>query len=126
MTVRVEYSGPFFDGRADALAQDFAEDWEWQVGAQGLADWSANLDASIQHPTPYYETQTTVQQLNGHTEVHDRGIVYGPWLEGLGSRNRTTRFRGYFALRNAARTTEARAVELGETLLRNHYLRGMN
>lgn len=29
----------------------------------------------------------------------DSGIIYGHWLEGTGSRNRTTRFKGYFMWR---------------------------
>jgi hypothetical protein len=53
-----------------------------------------NLDASIREPTPYYETQITVDRnAAGGGIVHDRDIVYGPWLEtGAG---RVTRFHGY-------------------------------
>jgi hypothetical protein len=31
--------------------------------------------------------------------IHDSGMVYGPWLEGTSSRNRTTRFKGYAQFR---------------------------
>jgi hypothetical protein len=34
--------------------------------------------------------------------VHDGGVVYGPWLEGLSSRNDTTRFKGYGVYRKTA------------------------
>lgn len=34
--------------------------------------------------------------------VDDGGIVYGPWLEGVGSRNVTTRFKGYRMWRRTA------------------------
>lgn len=39
-----------------------------------------------------------VDGLNGR--ISDGGVLYGPWLEGTGSRNLTTRFKGYhsFAL----------------------------
>ena len=35
----------------------------------------------------------------GYHQVGDSGIIYGHWLEGTGSRNRTTRFKGYFMWR---------------------------
>ena len=36
-----------------------------------------------------------------HGMIHDSDAVYGPWLEGVGSRNETTRFKGYAMFRNA-------------------------
>ena len=35
-----------------------------------------------------------------HGRIHDSNVVYGPWLEGVGSRNDTTRFKGYAIFRN--------------------------
>ena len=40
-----------------------------------------------------------VRDLNGI--VHDNNVVYGPWLEGISSRNDQTRFKGYRMFRNA-------------------------
>ena len=34
--------------------------------------------------------------------ISDGGVVYGPWLEGTGSRNQTTRFKGYASFRKTA------------------------
>ena len=34
-----------------------------------------------------------------HVLLTDGGVVYGPWLEGVGSRNATTRFKGYSSFR---------------------------
>ena len=31
--------------------------------------------------------------------ITDGGVVYGPWLEGVSSRNATTRFKGYASFR---------------------------
>ena len=36
-----------------------------------------------------------------HGIVHDSKVVYGPWLEGTSSRNKTTRFKGYAMFRLA-------------------------
>ena len=34
--------------------------------------------------------------------IHDGNVVYGPWLEGVGSRNQSTRFKGYGVYRKTA------------------------
>ena len=36
-----------------------------------------------------------------HAIIWDSGVVYGPWLEGVGSRNETSRFKGYRMFRKA-------------------------
>src|SRR5688572_30770062 len=50
--------------------------------------------------------------------VHDRDIVYGPWLEGTSERNRTTRFRGYAAFRKGMQRVNARLDALTSYALR--------
>jgi hypothetical protein len=39
-------------------------------------------------------------------KIHDSGVVYGPWLEGTSSRNKTTRFRGYSSFRKVKQWLE--------------------
>lgn len=41
-----------------------------------------------------------------HGRIHDSGVVYGPWLEGVGSRNEKSRFKGYWMFRNAKQYLE--------------------
>jgi hypothetical protein len=43
------------------------------------------------------------------TIVTTADAAYGPWLEGTGSRNQTTRFKGYHGYRLAAQELEAEA-----------------
>jgi hypothetical protein len=43
--------------------------------------------------------------------VDDGGIVYGPWLEGVGSRNATTRFKGYRMWRRTAQQMQRGGAE---------------
>ena len=45
-----------------------------------------------------------VRDLNGL--ITDGGVVYGPWLEGVGSRNASTRFKGYAAFRRTGQWLE--------------------
>jgi hypothetical protein len=99
----VKVSGPLLTGDAMGLVDRFIVDATWVIGAQALADVHQILDAKIQNPTPFYETQLMEERQTPEIVwVHDRGIVYGPWLEGTGSRNRTTQFKGYKAMRTTA------------------------
>ncbi len=45
---------------------------------------------------------------NGNGLVHDNNVVYGPWLEGVSSRNASTRFKGYHMFRNAQQKVDRR------------------
>lgn len=42
----------------------------------------------------------TTKELSGR--IDDGGVVYGPWLEGVSSRNQRTRFKGYASFRRTA------------------------
>jgi len=96
----VNIHGSFLTGNPLPAIDDFITDATWAVGGQGLADWHHKLDQRLQNPTPYYETQLMLErQTPDRVVAHDRGMVYGPWLEGTGSRNRTTKFKGYKSVR---------------------------
>lgn len=103
-------SGPLFDGRSDAIIDDFCDDAREIVSARLLNRWGENMDRAFVNPTPYYETQTIAQPVSDNvTIVHDRRIVYGAVLE-FGSRR--NRFRGYRALGRAHAATEAEIPQL--------------
>lgn len=74
----------------------------------------SQLHTVLQHPTGYYESQITDTPVSLFLHrIHDNGVVYGPWLEGVGSRNYpVTRFRGYHTFRVVRNrmTQKARAV----------------
>jgi hypothetical protein len=119
MTVRA--SGPLYDGRAAAAVQDFIDDSRREVAQQGYADVMGNLNQSIKHPTPYYETQVNIRDEHDTSIVNDRGIVYGPWLEGTGSRNfPKTRFKGYTNWRRARHQLAREVPRIVNTVLKRH------
>jgi hypothetical protein len=122
-TVEVTLSGPLLDGRAGPILAAMGHAMQVDIAQQGYADVMGNLNASIRNPTPYYETQITVQDRANDLVVHDRGVVYGPWLEGVGSRNSTTRFKGYASFRRAFQTLEKRAPQLAERTLGRYLAR---
>jgi hypothetical protein len=88
--------GALITGDALPVIDRFIEDAVWAVGAQALADVHLIADKSFRDPTPWYETQLMVERMApDRVKVHDQDVVYGPWLEGVGSRNKTTQFKGY-------------------------------
>jgi len=114
MRVRVE--GPVFElgPRIDAALEEAAE----RLADDASERWHAFLNASLRTQTPYYVPNLTRERRGPLVEaVHDRGVVYGPWLEGVGSRNKTSRFKGYWAARRAGQAVEATVpVVVGEIL----------
>ncbi|PXY27433.1 hypothetical protein [Prauserella muralis] len=115
--ITVSSDGPLFDGRAQLALRDYMDKVVDDIADQGLSLVQRNLDASIRHPTPYYETQIVKDVVGADRVIHDRDIIYGPWLEGVGSRNKTTRFKGYFSFRRARHELELRKVEIAEATL---------
>ena len=112
----VTQNGPIFDGRAalaarqavNAIAEEVGETAEDRVRAGTVI---------FRHPTGAYRNRITLNAHGNFAEVHDRNSVYGPWLEGTGSRNRTTRFKGYHFWRKARQETDARAKDVAERIL---------
>jgi hypothetical protein len=131
--VKVQATGPLVDGEFPAIIHDYLEDVTWQLGQQAFADVHGILDASIRNPTPYYETQITTER-GGSLEgvesdvtpvvVHDRGVIYGHWLEGDGSRNApVTSFRGYGAFGKTAKAlnlANGKALPIAEAVLQKY------
>lgn len=51
--------------------------------------------------------------VGGLAQVSDSGLVYGPWLEGVGSRNYpVTRFKGYSTFRKVRQQIERKAPDM--------------
>lgn len=114
----VTTTGPLFDGGAERAMHAFIQAAVDEVAKAAISAVHQNLDASIRNPTPYYETQIVVDRMGTDRVVHDRGIVYGPWLEGTGSRNRTTRFKGYSSFRRARDRVQGQAASIVVPVLR--------
>lgn len=119
--VEIDLNGPLFNGTAIIALRQCTEDIADEVSAQASANVHLMLDRSLRDPTPYYETQVTRDRIMPLTYlIHDRGVIYGPWLEGIGSRNRTTRFKGYASFRRAAQKTESEVDRIGNAVVRRY------
>lgn len=119
----VTTSGPVFDGGAESLARDGAMDCRHRLADRGAEltrlafSSSIRVDAGrfLHSVTSTEVTRTFVTQGSGKAYmlpvvVEDSATdivvttdlaTYGPWLEGTGSRNESTRFKGYHGFRRA-------------------------
>jgi hypothetical protein len=121
--VEVVVRGPIFDGRAVTAGHECVRMIIDRVAEFALEQVQKNLDGSLKHPTPYYETQIMIDRRGTDRAVTDRGVIYGPWLEGTGSRNQTTRFKGYASFRKAKQTTVEKAQELADEVVQRYISR---
>lgn len=124
VSTRVRRTGPLFDGRAHAIMQQFVNELEEEAADEALEDIRTTYHTHFRAPTGYYESNVRIHNVSGHPEVWDGGYagpVYGPWLEGVGSRNETTRFKGYHAFRIAATKTQIKIERMGYHLFNTQY-----
>lgn len=110
--ISVEFSGPVFDGRAAEAMRRLADEAQKTVADHAETTWRDFMDASFRTQSPGgYQSHVNIARRDKDLVVNDgwpdSGLEYGPWLEGVGSRNSpVTRFPGYFALRRAAEKVE--------------------
>jgi hypothetical protein len=107
-------SGPLFDHTADLLAEQMCQEIEVEVGDAGAELIVARLGEVLQHKTGFYQSHIAARPDGRDVKITDQGIVYGPWLEGTGSRNRTTRFKGYATFRRSVQDIRRRAEGISE------------
>jgi len=113
----VRTSGPIFNGEAPRILDRITEEVATEVAKEGKKDVLARLGQVLRHPTGRYESRIRVEGQGTLARVDDQRSVYGPWLEGTGSRNETTRFKGYFTFRLVRQQLEARSKGIAEQVV---------
>lgn len=116
--------GPIFDLRARLAARRGSEAAKQAVADRGLDLIDARLNMVLKTQTPYYRVNIRKDRLGKDVLLHDRGIVYGPWLEGVSERNRTTRFKGYHTFRIVKNQLQQEAPDIADRIL-TPYVRDM-
>lgn len=116
MSVEVTRTGPVFDGTAEAEAGRFVTELEQEVAELGVDLVRTQLDRVLRNPSGYYRSKVTYTG----NRIHDSRVIYGPWLEGIDRRNRTTRFKGYSTFRLVSQKLDAEVGHLVEIVLPPH------
>lgn len=116
--IDVRATGPVFDGRARRAARDYCNRVDDEVAEEAADRVRKTLHTVLRHPTGYYESHIRAEHRSAHVSVvTDGGVVYGPWLEGVGSRNRTTRFKGYSTFRRVRQGIQQDAGNIARRIL---------
>lgn len=110
-STKVEFRGPFFEsGRRNAVMRKLERETRDEIDQYALDLIDALLVAVLKHPTGYYQSRIKVNRGTTHSIIDDSRVVYGPWLEGTGSRNYpVTRFKGYHTFRRAGQILPEKA-----------------
>lgn len=113
---KVRLSGPVVEGRAPAIVHAMAEAALEEVADYTRFEVLMQLDRVLKHPTGYYESQVRPERVAVDTySVNDSNVIYGPWLEGVGSRNRERPgFPGYHTFRIVRGRMERKATEVAD------------
>lgn len=101
-TVQVETMGPLFDGRAPLFVAAFMAEATDVVAKDAQSEVLFTQQTDFQHPTGAYWGSMEIlnkSTMSGYSKVVTNPSVYAPWLEGVESRNETTRFKGYHSFR---------------------------
>jgi len=120
-------SGPLFDGKAGDSIHRGIEELKDRM-AEIARDKARDIQLArirVEHSGAEPASLHVMVSDTNRMVTDNHAIVYGPWLEGTGSRNETTRFKGYHAMRIAADETQAEAGEKAEEILRP-YIAEMN
>ena len=138
----VKCTGPLFDGTAERASARGTVAVRERVAAEGERLAASALSAAIRHgsggkavravtdtdksrayQTGKYTMLVTADR--SETIVTTDLATYGPYLEGSGSRNLTTRFKGYHSFRRAGRALDGMAEGLAGDAIAP-YVREMN
>lgn len=85
---------------------------ETDLSESAVDDVRKVIRSRAKNPTGRYERAVTSIRVSDSVKVHDGGIVYGPWLEGVSSRNGSTSFKGYHQFELSRATTRKKAKVL--------------
>lgn len=118
--MNLRLKGAVVQGRGPAVVKVMTK-----VALEELADYTRHevlmqLDRVLVNPTGYYESRVTKKRVSpGRYSINDGGVIYGPWLEGIGSRNSpVTTFAGYHTFRIVRNRMAAKSAKIAEAAVR--------
>lgn len=107
VNMTVEQKGAVFNAaKTQAAARRMVIDINDALAVEGANRVRARLKQVLRNPTGFYESKIEVERRTTYRGVTDSGVIYGGWLEGVSSRNRTTRFKGYRTFREVRQSLD--------------------
>lgn len=100
INMKVQQKGIIFEkSKTKAAAARLVIKINEAIAQEGVNRVLNRLGTVLKNPTGYYESNITVERRSTYRGITDSGVPYGGWLEGVDSRNKTTRFKGYNTFR---------------------------
>lgn len=116
---KIRKKGPIFENPT-ARIEVFLGVAEERVAQEGKNMVLQRLEVVLRNPTGYYESRIQTERVGEVWEVNDtRRVLYGPWLEGTGSRNSSTRFKGYRTFRTVRQELDSKTPAIIRPLIRD-------
>lgn len=124
--ITVATFGPIFDGNASREARVLVDAYREELAQTAYDRVMNRLDVVLQNPTGYYQSQIHIERQVDSLVVTDTPVIYGPWLEGVGSRNYpVTRFKGYATFRLVGQGVDQDSALIGKALI-DRFLAAIN
>lgn len=116
--IDIKYSakGPIVEGHLARGMPATVAEIEYDIGDLAVTLIQRRLDQVLRHPTGRYRSSIHTV-ITGNGLIVEDGTVYGAWLEGVGTRNRSSRFKGYRTFRTVAQQVRREAPEIARRLL---------
>jgi hypothetical protein len=116
LDVKISTQGTLFRDNAPQVVESEMTAWQKQIGLVGVRLIQTRFDKVVQHPTGHYRSRIDFRVVSRNVgsslvELHDSGVIYGPWLEGISRRNRVSRFKGYSTFRKSLQDLEKMSTD---------------
>lgn len=126
VNVTITHKGAIFNAAASkAAATRMVTNINEALAQEGVHRVKAHLGQVLQNPTGYYESRIQVVKGSTYRGFSDGKVVYGGWLEGVDSRNKTTRFKGYRTFRLVQQSLAKDKEKLAQPLV-NKFVQEMS
>ena len=100
VNIKVQQKGLIFQkSKTKAAANRMVIAANEALAQEGVNRVKARLKNVLKNPTGYYESRIAIERRATYRGITDSGVPYGGWLEGIDSRNATSRFKGYHTFR---------------------------
>jgi hypothetical protein len=124
--ITVDVTGPVFDEAVTSgEIRRFLDTAKTDLAQAGVNEIHQQLRWLPKHPTGRYASHVVTERAGSYGDqvITDGFVIYGSWLEGTSTRNRTTRFKGYRIFRRTRTKLQKQSrpllqARLGELLAR--------
>jgi hypothetical protein len=118
-------TGPLFSGATEQHLRRAIDEAEQEIATLGGEHLRGDLGAPpFKNPTGWYKSHIVQDRIGPFWVITDSGVVYGEWLAGTSSRNRTSRFKGYQHWRRAIAYTHKISKQVAKRIIARALARG--